>query len=377
MRKISYLFLGISFFSCEGTDNAYQGVHIGKGEKVSFQVNNLASTNPAMGDLYASDSGEYLFLYNHVLKNLQISEFPSNELRLNIPLEFESEKRAKQFTGATLVGKDSIFVTFYPPAIGMINFKGELLFEEKLIGGDFQISHIGNGTQIPIFLNGSSLYGAQPFLIDHHRMSKEDVQRQQLVYSYDLGAKTSQWHNVTYAKDYWDGGKKLSYYSWAKRGDLIYISPFYDHEIQVFDTKTNTVIVKKQVPSSHVRRFNVVNEMPGSPDEALTHRLENGQYETFLYDKYRDVFYRMFFPPFEIEENYTYAQLNLMERSRPLVGIMVLDKDLNLIAEHVFDKFEVHPHFLVSQKGLYVSTNNMNRDDFSDDYASYQLMELK
>jgi len=70
-------------------------------------------------------------------------------------------------------------------------------------------------------------------------------------------------------------------------------------------------------------------------------------------------------------------QLRLMERSRQSVGIMVLDKDLNVLSEYVFDHWEVHPQFLVGRKGLYVSTNNMYRDDFSDDFSSYQLMELK
>jgi len=60
-----------------------------------------------------------------------------------------------------------------------------------------------------------------------------------------------------------------------------------------------------------------------------------------------------------------------------LVGIMVLDKDLNVLSEHVFDNWEVHTQYLVGKKGLYVSTNNMYRDDFSDDYASYQLMVLE
>jgi len=374
-RIIIFIFSICSFLACRSVQDE-DGIHFIKGEKISFKVNDFASSNPGMGSLYASDSGEYLFLYNHVLKNLQISEFPSNRLKLNIPLEFGNEKRIKKFTGGTLLGKDSIFVTFYPPAFGMINLKGELVFEDKLSSGDFLVTHIGNGNKTPLFLSGSSLYGSQPYLMGHHKMNKEDVQKQSLVYSYDFGSKTSQWHNVTYAKDYWDGGKKLSYYSWAKREDLIYIAPYYDHEIQVFDTKTNSVSNRKRVASRHVQKFELVNKMPGSPEEAYINTLEHGQYEAFLYDQYRDVFYRVFFPPFEIEENYTQTQLNLMERSRPLVGVMVLDKDLNLIAEHVFDKFEVHPHFLLSEKGLYVSTNNMNRDDFSDDYASYQLMEL-
>ncbi|GHB33161.1 hypothetical protein [Mongoliitalea lutea] len=65
-----------------------------------------------------------------------------------------------------------------------------------------------------------------------------------------------------------------------------------------------------------------------------------------------------------------------MERSRPLKEIMVLDKELNVLAEHLFEAFGVHSsdNFLVGKVGLYVSTNNMSRDDFSDEVMSYKLL---
>jgi len=376
MKYTFYLFMMCFFlFSCGQIQK--EGRQFIKGETISFPVNDMASSNPAMSDLYESDTGEHLFLYNHIIKKLQISEFPSNKLKLNIPLEFENEKRARKFTGGTMISRDSIFVTFYPPGIGIMDFKGDLLVDDKVGKESYNVSHIGNGSGIPMFLVEGRVYGAQPFLMDHHRMKKEDIQRQHLVYSYDLASKEFQWHDVFYSSNYWEEGKKLSNYSWAMREDKIYIAPYYDHEIQVFDPRTNAVVEKKEVKSHYVGKFKYVNELPGSPEEAVIGTLQSNQYENFLYDKYRDVFYRIFFPPFEIDQEYGIEELRQMERSRPLVGIMLLDKDLNLLSEHVFDKFEVHPQFLVGKKGLYVSTNNVNRDDFSDDNSSYQLMVLE
>jgi len=191
------------------------------GEIIFIPINDLASSNPGMISIYDSDSGEHVMIYNHVIKKLQISEFPSGKLKLNIPLEFENEKRNKRFTGGTLIAKDSIFVTFFPPSIGMINFEGELMFEEKLPDANYSVSHIGNGSMIPLFKSNGRIYGAQPFLMDHHRMTQEDIQKQQLVYSISLDGDNSAWHEVYYDEAYWAQGEKLSYFSWAKRGSLI------------------------------------------------------------------------------------------------------------------------------------------------------------
>lgn len=375
--KLFLIYISISFSCVEKNNNSV---------KISLAANTLkistidfASSNPGMIKIFDSDSGEHVMIYNHVIKKLQISSFPEGKLKLNIPLEFDNEKRSRRFTGGTLIGNDSIFVTFYPPALGMINFDGELLWERSLPQGNYAVSHIGNGSMIPLFTSYGRVYGAQPFLMDHHRMSTSDIQKQSLVYSASLTNDEAAWHEVYYALDYWEQGKKLSYFSWAKRADLIYIAPFYDHSIQVFDTKTNQIVATKEVKSKHVEKFNIVNELPANTDKAIIETLQSDQYETFLYDPYRDVFYRIFLPGYPIEKAFNTDQLRLMERSRPLTGIMVLDKELNILAEHLFKPFEVHSsdNFLVGKAGLYVSTNNMNRDDFSDEVMSYKLLTLE
>jgi len=66
-------------------------------------------------------------------------------------------------------------VTFYPPAIGLIDFEGELLHNERVGEDSYKVSHIGNGRGTPLFLVGGKIYGAQPFLMDHHRMKAADI----------------------------------------------------------------------------------------------------------------------------------------------------------------------------------------------------------
>ncbi|MCH7408858.1 DUF4221 domain-containing protein [Belliella sp. DSM 111904] len=242
----------------------------------------------------------------------------------------------------------------------------------------FNVSHIGAGSYTPLFLEGNEIFGAQPFLMAHHQMKKSDIQKQHLLYSFNLLTSKFQWQNVFYKENYWDQGKKLSYFAWARRENKIYISPYYDHEIQVYDNDSKEITLRKEVKSKYVNKFNFVDELPGSSEEAVLNTIGSDQYEIFLYDKYRDVFYRIFLPGYEPQESLEIEKLRMLERSRPITGIMILDKDLNTLAEHVFDEFEVHSsdNFLVGRQGLYVSTNNMNRDDFSDDYFRYKILKV-
>ena len=204
------------------------------------------------------------------------------------------------------------------------------------------------------------------------------IEKHQLIYSYDYLSDSAQWYDVFYPKDYWDLGKKLTYYSWAEREGKIYIAPCYDHEMQVFDMAAEKIISKKQVKSSAIDRFDYVNVLPTNPLEALTNTLRSDRYGGLYYDKYRDVFYRIFIPGFEPDENASLEELRHLDKSRKRWGIMVLDKELNILIEHFFEDFEAYPdaNFLVGRKGLYVSMNNLFHTNYDEDRFRYMLMVL-
>lgn len=127
-----------------------------------------------------------------------------------------------------------------------------------------------------------------------------------------------------------------------------------------------------EVKSKYVNKFLYVNCPPEGQNEGTVAYFANDQYSTILYDKFRDVFYRLFLPSFELrnlEQEYNNRDLRV---SRPYMGVMVLDKDLNVIGEHVFDKFQIFTlsnHF-VGEKGSYLSLNNLFHPDYDEDHFS-------
>ncbi|MCH7411642.1 DUF4221 domain-containing protein [Belliella sp. DSM 111904] len=377
MNLLKVLSVFIMLSSCKPKINNIEFTWSHEGEVV-FQASNMAYTNPGMIQYIDTDSGEFIFYYNHIAKNLQFTEFPSGKNILDIPLEFEDEKRTRNFTGATLFSKDTIGVTFFPPAIGIIDFSGELNMFEPLIEKSFNVSHIGSGGYIPLIKEGIEIFGAQPFLMGHHQMKESDIQKQHLLYTFNLETDRFYWQDVFYKKHYWEEGKKQSYFSWARKENKIYIAPFYDHEIQVFDLISKKVILKKECKSEFINQFYMVDVFPGSTEEATLKTIGSDQYDIFLYDNYRDVFYRILLPGYTPKNRHSIDELQMLERSRPKTGVMVLDNDLNSLGEYVFDDFEVHSsaNFFVGREGLYVSTNNLNSDDFSDDNFKYRVLKI-
>lgn len=103
--------------------------------------------------------------------------------------------------------------------------------------------------------------------------------------------------------------------------------------------------------------------------------LANDRYELLLHDPYRDVFYRFFYIGVDWEQ-FNMTVRNLFS-NRPKVGLMILDKNLEILGEHVFQEHEVETwNYFVGPKGLYVSTNNFNRDDFDENVLRYDILRF-
>lgn len=354
-----------------------QGMAINK-EYLSFATPDLMPVNPQV-QMIESDSGDYLLLYNSFDKIYQFLEFPSGKLLQEIPLKFEGPNSVRGLTGGTVTSLDSFWVLTLPPAISLMGFDGEIVLKKKIENGLLPITYIDTAQDKPLFQHGNTIFGAQPLFMGHHDISKADIKKHQLIYSYDFKTDCVQWYDVFYPDDFWDQGKKISGYSWAQREGMIYIAPWHDHEMQVFDMSTGKVVDRKQVKSDRINRFHYVHEIAGSPTEALQGRISYDRYGPLIYDRYRDVFYRMFLPAVKLEKDYSDKKLNDLNSNRPYAGVMVLDKDLTILAEYVFNEYEVFidHNFFVGKKGLYLSGNNLFHPDFNEDEFRYLVLTFE
>jgi len=375
--NIFWVFFIITSFGCKSSSKN-ESIELRSVEKISIEISDSIFTNPGKVQLVDTDSGKVLFFFNGIKKSLQFLEFPEGKLLHEIPVPLEGPDNLRGSTGGTLLAKDSIFFTFSPPAIGLMNFDGKLLFKKEIKDERLSIPLLEANQKRPLFQHQNSIFGAQPHFTDHHKMHAEAIFDHPLIYSYDMDADSFRWYEVYYPPDYWQSGKRKADFSWGKRKDKLYLAPLYHDEIQVFDMHSGEIVMRKPVSSPGISSFQVINSLPSSAAEADMARLIHDRYGTLLYDPYRDVFYRFFFPGFEPGEDLSAENISNLNWSRPYTGITVFDNELNVLGHHLFDSYEVYGHanHFVGKEGLYVSINNEFHSDFDESQLRYKVVQF-
>ena len=109
----------------------------------------------------------------------------------------------------------------------------------------------------------------------------------------------------------------------------------------------------------------------------LREATENPAYHNIMYDKYRDVYYRIVELPYELKQNESAFDT---PKGREF-SIIIFDKDLNIIGETKFpgNKYLYKMSF-VGRDGLYISENNLANPEFDEDklvFACFALEDVK
>lgn len=112
----------------------------------------------------------------------------------------------------------------------------------------------------------------------------------------------------------------------------------------------------------------------GSIRKCMAGYVNNPSYEHLLYDKYRKVYYRFFYPGVKINTGEDVQEL--WETPRRF-SVIVLDEKLNIIGETLMpdNKYNYKMSF-VSKDGLYMSLHYKNAN-YSPDWLTFQKFELK
>ena len=106
----------------------------------------------------------------------------------------------------------------------------------------------------------------------------------------------------------------------------------------------------------------------------LREATESPSYHNIMYDKYRDVYYRIAELPYEFKQN---ESLVGTPKAREF-SVIIFDKDLNIIGE---TKFPGNKYFykmsFVGRDGLYISENNEANPEFDEDKLVFACFKLE
>ena len=104
----------------------------------------------------------------------------------------------------------------------------------------------------------------------------------------------------------------------------------------------------------------------------------NQRYGNILYDKYRNVYYRIAYPKTEIDwTKEKVRSMELLEYGGKNFSIIILEKDLNYIGETKFQDYTYNSKLILIMKdGIYISNSHYMNPNFSDDLLSFIRFDL-
>ena len=337
------------------------------------------SPNVQRTQLLSTDSGEFLALMNKVDASIVFFSLEEKKQNFVIPLSKDGPNRIGVDNGFHIVAQDCLLLATIPPKILVVNFQGEIEKSIPVRDPNNLVNYLSSTNETPFLFGESSIFGAQPFFQNIYRVKDSDIQNSQHIYKVKL-EKTNRietkWLDVYRPDDTWKNGKKSMDFTWMETGDTILVSPHTDHRLWVVSKKEEKVLSYPSIKSRNVNSFRIIKEYPVG-DQGIIETLENDQYDLILYDPFRNVIYRFYFLKIDLTEFSKFSPRELYA-NRPKMGVMVLDQNLEILGEHVFENFQVEPwNYFVGKKGLYVSTNNPNRDDFDENFLRYDIIRFE
>jgi hypothetical protein len=345
---------------------------------LQIPVNQNFSPDRTRTQYIKSDSGEYLAILNKIGPAVEIYNLDSKKLAKRIKLNQDGPNRIGLDNGFYLMAPDSLYLASIPPKILILNFQGEILKKIPVTPEQNSVNFLTSNNELPFLFDDEFLFGAQPFFQNIFQMKENDLKTTKHLYKINLKDQnnTTEWLEVFRPSDSWKNGKKDGNFSWTDRYDSILVAPYTDHRIWLISKKNGELINYFSLKSNSFNEFRLVGERVPVGDQGIIEDLEKGRYEIILHDHYRDVFYRFFFPGVNWEETGLTPRDLFSNRSK--IGIMVIDPTLKIIGEHIFEKnrFQMWNYF-VGRKGLYVSTNNPNREDFDENYLRYDIIRFE
>lgn len=374
MRNIlPFILLFVFFISCKKeTDYKYS---LQKKDSISIPINDdVAIISP---NTYFLDSSDSIFLF----QNSNMKERYNEILFFNIKNK-SLQKRivfsdingyVQSINGFNIVGKDSLLLANgMTDSLYISDLDGKILNKKFFNFGDKDnfISQIVPYKSKPINIIGDKIY----FTDYKWQTSKNDYLLNQFVFSYNLKTDKLVNHKVKYSTDYVNSEFFSNEFSSCFNENKLIISPLNSHKIWIIDLNDDK-IEEKEAKSDHFREFLKFSTTPVMDmQEGMYNNTFYSQYVNIVYDKYRKVYYRFFYPGLDIKKNEKTLTKEYYHPKK--MAIIILDENFNKIGEEYFSNHDFKMDYFVAPDGSYLNTNNELNKNYQEDRLKYTKLNL-
>ncbi|MFC4874531.1 DUF4221 family protein [Negadavirga shengliensis] len=327
------------------------------------------------GIRYFRGEKPWLFSLNEGKNEIQMFDLQEQKLHKRLQFEVEGDKGVGHVFGFHVHNLDSIFI--FP------QFKGEIFITDtsKSIKNkhtysvpDFHTPAFVLPDSPPVLQSGQRLVVRTRPEGNYNELKDEELSTRHLAYTINLNNGESGLLPHFYPKGYLAQGPRIFEFSMAASPQKTVYSFFADHRLYYSTSDTGELeevyARSKYLPDDFANR-----PLSGTPLENMQYTFGSNRYSGIMYDPYREVFYRFCYPEVEIRDREEGMQLRGFPKK---FSIMVLDKDLNILGETLFDKPHYVPHnAFVAEEGLYISINHPENPDNQEDYFAFALLVLE
>lgn len=375
-EHIALILLFLTLISCQSnTSNKKTSFILKESDKVvTFKLNNHTKSSINVMSLFTDSAGrEYLTFQNPGQNEIHFYDIHTRELATVVNPEVEGNNGVGFYTGYYIQSLDSIFITSYGSTITLINRDAKIIDRfpydkaqdsillENYCAISFVYKPIINIDNKLYIMPSCNRWAAKKPVCAYIDLSDRTVHAL-TGFEYptfpgaDNKAKLSGIENDV--SRCFDGRRFV--YAFYYDEDIYVVSP--DHQ------STRRVKVK----SKYIDKVKLLNDYELTEKEMC----ENPNYGNLIYDKYRNVYYRIAYPETEIEKNVRTMELLMYGRKK--FSIIILDQDFNTIGETLFPEYQYNSAVMfIREEGLYISTSHPMSPDYSDEKLTFKCFTLE
>lgn len=343
-------------------------------ELVSIPVDSNTSIDNNLLKLYEENDFEYLVIQNQFSNSIQYYSLDNGKLVNEIFIEREGPK-GLELHGFVIPNKDSIIVFEKFTSKGfIINPQGDFIDYLYLNGSMGGLNHASMnrtpdlliGDKISLFVFPGLNYNDSRLFNGYYTFE----------FQYDIKNQTYRYLPISWPEIYQDNiwGFYHTYPSRVKgKGNTIVYSFGIDHNIYVLHENGSITMHEARGDLIEERINPLANSPTNNRDEVFAY-LNRGAYMCIIYDKFRDVYYRIAGHQTEYNNN-----LGVTENVyRKPYSVIILNSSFEKIGEtrlEPVENFSVKD-FFVGKKGLYIQSSNYNNSELNENEMKFNLFEL-
>lgn len=317
------------------------------------------------------DNIDLLATLNNLNNSINIYDLNKQKIYKTIKLPKEGVNSFNNINSFIFNGFDSILLfSLQPSLIGIIDTSGRL---KKTFKHDTYKSTFQKG-QSPI-KSGNKIYLCQiyPAMESNGRLSTTGQKNSYINITVDLSSGFNQKSALTYPKDLI--GKDVFVMSVERvlgfNNSFVYHFGFSDN---LYITN-NHVEFNKILLETNYKLNTTYESNPNAPlNKGLQKMLEYDQIKCIYYDKFRECYYLTIRKRQAKQNKKSAININFLY---PECFILILDKNLKYMGEVHFpeNKYSFQMCF-ITEKGLYISEDNVNNSEFNENYMRFKLFKL-